>query len=428
LTTVTRNWDGRSDRVIRDANGNVLSDEKSFYKTPSWSWNEIKSGTELPKWRSLVKAHSPATTAYTRSGMTVRVVPGQISTYWKSGLTYRWDHVSGDIIYPSSVGYVQPIRIVDLRNQVHIAWLNKASKKLRTMQSGVSVGELRETLHMVRHPLESLKKGFHDYLVATPLNAKAKTTKRGRAINSRDKRKAIAQAISGTYLEYANGWGPLVRDVISASQTVAEHFTPSGIAYERVTARASAQEMKSSKQVSAYQTTGSDMASWRRTQVVVSTSGVRYVGEVVVSHGGSADDLLRSAGLQMREFVPTMWELLPLSYVADYFINMGSLLEAFCFMSGKRTWWSGSQRDVADSVITGETGPDVGTVAISRSGSLGSCTVHATNFTRFDPGTITPHLEFSLPGKYLFSKLANVTSLFVQARTSSRQLSRLLHG
>jgi hypothetical protein len=36
------------------------------------------------------------------------------------------------------------------------------------------------------------------------------------------------------------------------------------------------------------------------------------------------------SGFQFRDFVPTVWELIPYSFVSDYFVNIGDILEAAC--------------------------------------------------------------------------------------------------
>lgn len=429
MSTLTRYWKGSYQVVSYDGFDKEIVGSRNTvaFSSPTRTWDDSKIGANNPNWRRQVRKHEQATTPYTRSAMSIRVNPGTVQGRYEVGGGVETDIVvKGDLCFPSSMAYFSPIVVKDLSTAVYLKWLKKAQSELRTSQGLVSLGELRETIHAIRHPLESLKKGFADYIRAVPTEARRRIS-RTSAKSVKKRAKAVAQAVSGTYLEYANGWGPLVSEIDSTSRTLAEHFAAPGVSYRRVEAVESQSETFSSKQVTAFETSGHPFAQWRRFQHVHKTSSVKIVGEVVVAHNGDPGRLMEASGFSLENFVPTVYELIPLSYVADYFWNMGDILEAFSFISGNRAWWSRSSVNKSEGSVSGSLVP-VQPGIITRSGSVGSCEIRGTSMVRDDPGTTSIGLEFKLPGSHLFSKLANVASLGVQSFTASKLLNRLIHG
>lgn len=358
--------------------------------------------------------------------MRIRVEPGNVESSFDVGGGIRATvTVRGDIIHPSSMTFHAPVAVRDLKSDTYLAWQRKANAELTTSRGIVTLGELRETIHAIRHPLQSLKSGISDYLNAVPSRASARIGRVG-ARSTKKRARAVAQAISGTYLEYANGWAPLISDVDATARTLAEHFTKVGVQYRRVEATLSADNINSSKQVTAFETTGDPSCEWRRFQLVKRKSSCKIVGEVVVRSDGSPGSLSQAAGFDLSQFIPSIWELIPLSYVADYFVNIGDILEGMSFCSGNRAWWSRTTLNTSNGIVTGSLVSATGTS--TRVGGLGRCVISGTSMERDDPGDLSIPLRFELPGRHLFSKLANVGSLGIQAFTASKTLNRLIHG
>jgi hypothetical protein len=436
---VTYTWTGKLTKQERFSGetGEVLLRFDDFPWFPeSRTVSDTRTKVTDPNWKSKVRRHENATLPYYADRRRYKLTTGKIErvAYASFGLFDRWETVGNLVMirdYPPPAA--RPTNDM-FESRAYLKWVKKANKELRTLQSGVSLGELRETIHAIRHPLESLKKGLSDYLRAVPSRAEKRLGGNARRMSRGKRSKAVGQAISGTYLEYANGWAPLVGDIDAAARTLAEHFTASGVSYRKITTS----ERETDEVHSQYYnpSNGTDFPVILVDRKDTFENSVRITGEVAVHHTGSSSELLNSSGFTLGEFVPTAWELLPLSYVADYFFNIGDVLSSYAFLNGSRTWWSVTDRRRRLVTMKGSVNYDVelpgGYPYYSRHvyarGNPGSCEYEHTLISRSNPSYITPYIEFSLPGSHLLKRLANVSSLGVQALTSSRQLNRLIHG
>jgi hypothetical protein len=239
-------------------------------------------------------------------------------------------------------------------------------------------------------------------------------------------KRAITDAISGTLLEYQNGWAPLVREIDSASRALATHFAAAGVSTETVVGKGGSEPSGTSLVQVQSVANGTYTANY----AVRKEASCRVVGQVVCSHTGSTEDLLRSAGFTWGNFAATIWELLPLSYVADYFLNMGNVLQAYALLRGSVPWTSRSSKTLV--TITG-VGSNVafntfGGTLVWQKGHVGSSVTRLKSFERDVILTFVPSLTIQLPGSGLLRRLSNTSALLFQARSSSRQISRLYNG
>lgn len=388
------------------------------------NFSETKSGISNPLWRTQVRNHQNATTPYSCDRLKVDRPKDGWSYVTKNTL------VPGQLEIEDSRGwFIQSITVPQLgstsglSSQAYMTFVRKANEEMRALQAFVSLGELRETLHSIRHPADALKRGIQDYLIAAKIRSQRAVWKHP----ARSRRRIIADVLSGTYLEYANGWKPLMADIEGASRALAEHFNPSGLGYRKVSATARAPTAVVTP--AAFISGAGGHFSWYQQDFEEREASCRIVGEVVVRCDGSVEALGESLGFRLREFVPTVWELIPISYVADYFVNIGTALEAWCFNKASVTWWSQGTRRKSVRIHLGipKPQPTPGGLnqLVSYAGNPGEVKLTRTGFVRTFPTDATPTLAFSLPDKHLFAKLANVSSLLWQARSSSKAISEL---
>jgi len=193
-------------------------------------------------------------------------------------------------------------------------------------QGGVFVGEFRKVAAMIAGTASRLKHGVISYL------RKATSLKKtpggpGRPLNN-------------LYLESVFGWQPLVSDCINGAKAIGR------LLHENVPVRFRAQgiaNIETCLDLGVHTSSpGGTFGVERRTQ---STSKVTYYGsfkgtinESAIDH--SAQRVISMGGFDLRSFIPTVWELIPYSFLIDYFVNVGELLEAMCTDTDSVAWLS----------------------------------------------------------------------------------------
>jgi hypothetical protein len=85
-----------------------------------------------------------------------------------------------------------------------------------------------------------------------------------------------------------------------------------------------------------------------RTEVKESTT-YRYRGDVVARAATTFQDRLARWGFTPSEFIPTAWEILPWSFLFDYFVSVGDFIDASFADTSALKWVSQTRRRVKTS-------------------------------------------------------------------------------
>jgi hypothetical protein len=189
--------------------------------------------------------------------------------------------------------------------------LQEALGDLMKARVGISLilGELGETLRLMRNPLQSLGKLLNDL-----------RWKRG-IINPKV---ALADCLAGSWLTAIYGMIPLMQDIQDIMETAEAGLDRDINALIR--SRGGTSKNTASTTVAATDTVAGPFR-WRRQvsdDVVTKATCVVYARWKLDASG------LRSAdwGFDPRQFPSVAWELLPLSFVVDWVLNVGSWLQA----------------------------------------------------------------------------------------------------
>lgn len=211
-------------------------------------------------------------------------------------------------------------------------------KELRALQGLVVLGELRKTLQLIKRPLSSLRNGINDYFTAV--------SKRSRGV----KRTRLKGVLADTWLEYSFGWTPLLSDVRGLAEVAAR------LQYEhrRRVIRVFANDIVPI-QYSKLSTNAAEYAVVQRTQKdTEEASCILRIGMDVrssVGYGSVFDNLRRLSGFDFSEFVPAVWELVPWSFLVDYFSNVGEVLDAFSADTSMVRWVNMTEITSAERVV-----------------------------------------------------------------------------
>jgi hypothetical protein len=329
----------------------------------------------------------------------------------QSGPLYRTTltgHVAGYLMYGYTPSHWVPIDPSIAYNRGLVNYL----KHVRSVQVAFSaptfLGELAETIHMIRHPAQGLRNLLDDYVGAVKRRKRARPNK-------------WKKDLSSMWLEYSFGWVPLLHDIKDAAE-----------AYHRAT-----EKVREQVPVTAYGIHETRQDNWCYAGPALSLSGhaacppLYYVAEAknkaVVRFRGMVKRQVDATpwgnkelfGFTPSEFLPTAWELLPWSFLVDYFSNIGDIVTASVADRSSVAWTNVStvvfqSTEIDSSVMPVKDARFYGWgCATATGGKPSTAKMVRRTVQRSTPNDIGfPKLEFELPGRP--AQWANMTALFAQ--------------
>jgi len=210
------------------------------------------------------------------------------------------------------------------QNQALTRFYINARKAQTILQTGVVIGTLGQTLREIVHSAQGIRRGLFTYLGAVSHGNFLRTVKRNR--NSASQLKFVRER----WLEGSFGWLPLVHDIDDAMNLLATN--PDWLE-ERVFVRGYGETesviTKNSGTLFTYKWETLTKDKWQ----------VIYYGSVYrrSPYACPARDTGPS-GLDPSNWLPTLWEIIPYSFVADYFFNIQQILSAYSFNQALIKW------------------------------------------------------------------------------------------
>lgn len=289
----------------------------------------VTYGDNLKNWRRLIATGLDATTTLTADVATIQPgsLNGSFHTYVVPVGSYgQNDEATGraqgaGFLIPSDPGSGGGIDVTSADNAAKFHFTQKGISVTQKFQGGIFLGELRETLHMIRQPAKAFREGLSRYFISV---------KKLRRIRNR---KLLGRAVTDTWLEFAFGWRPLVSDIDAGAKALAD-LQASDPSFERITGRGSSFVDRGSLPVGA----SNGGLSWTYRPARFDKATVIYRGAIGVTP--SKSKLLDPAylGFDPVSWVPTVWELIPYSFLVDYFTNIGDVINAWAFQRGSLRW------------------------------------------------------------------------------------------
>jgi hypothetical protein len=276
----------------------------------------------LPHYRDIIRNGGNATTAL--SGTLMRVL-SQVDADLHFGIQlkagsptfgYRDVKVKGPVVQPDfsmSPPLVGSDLMIQAENQARTQFYSHLASEQSAFKGAVFTGELRETLHAIRHPALALRRGVGEYL--------GYVKRHGRLQPLRKRRSWVRK----TWLEYSLGWSPLISDIDSAIQQFYRSKWIRPI-FVMVRGRGRAESLISSTAVEKNLGYGFHI-SWNN--VHKHRADIKYYGLIKSTGQGIPDG--HSYGFSPWEFVPTVWELIPYSFLVDYFTNIGNIISSWSY-------------------------------------------------------------------------------------------------
>jgi len=270
-----------------------------------------------------------------------------------------------------------------LQTRAKLAFLSKIRDEQSPFKALPFLGELKETIAMLRNPLNGIRRHTLRYAGSVRRNA-GRLKKAGH----------ISDMLTDMYLQWTYGVAPLLNDIQSLKEAYSRLFdnTPVDIPL-RVTVKDTVAG-SDGVTVAPYSTVPVYIQNtWQSTARVQIKGALRY--DVSRSRIGKAMDL---SGFKLEEFIPTLWELCPYSFVFDYITNVGDVIGGACTsLAGLRWYWQ-STGVIKRRVNFCVPGPSSG---LSRTWplDLAICALENRTFNRDKPSLSVSlrDFEFQLP-------------------------------
>jgi hypothetical protein len=283
-------------------------------------------------------------------------------------------------------------------------------KQIRQQISGPTfLGELAESIGMIRRPASGIIKSAGKYLDSL---GKVQKTSLARYKTRARQTKYLLDAAANLILEVNFGWKPLINDckdiAISVARTILEirHRVVRGYdeGNQTILINHSISPVSNDLNVDSVQARNVNYRSLYRGAVKAFADGPL----------GPARSIVELSGFNLREFVPTLWELLPWSFLVDYFLNIGDLLEANLTDTSQIAWTThttvnSTSYETLQRVVSRY--PDR-LISMTGNSCFGETRVASSVVSRANsPTAPSLPLTFSWPGKK--SQFANMISLLI---------------
>ena len=410
-TTKTLSWIKFQDRTLYD-DGVLQYSVNEIYRGSN-SYTCARTGYNNPNWRSIIKSGGDATTVLVGNNVQVRRAEPLLYTAGfvpnpKVGAKDSYTEIIRGFFSETTQvpSMVSGTSLQSADNQA----LSRAYANLNAVQSQfqgvVFLGELKETLHLLKHPFKGVEDAVKGYL--RDLRS-SKSFKQYKEKRSRGNRNSFLTTAANAWLETAFGIKPLISDVKDLAEAVLKQkygiksSTISGSGYSIA-----------SRDDFGYGACG-QTGEYKFSYVDRTTRMVRYKGRIdgtATAAYGSAEGVLNSLGFNLENFVPSLYELIPYSFLVDYFTNLGDLINAGCSSQAglkfvvrtERT--ETSRAGVLSPYSLNTSNPRYWTGNISP----GSVLISQSTVSRSSSSKLgMPSLEFSFPGADMHA--ANILAL-----------------
>lgn len=326
--------------------------------------------------------------------------------------TYKSYAMFGDFIPDPVSGFNSPLDKVSLTLADNIAkakYLSNIQSNRTAFQGGVFFGEIAETLHLIKSPLSALQHGLGSYL-----NTLKKRRSGFQRLPMNNRLSRASKMIADTWLEYSFGWRPLLMDIDGAMQALARISTNERFAGAPCIGHGSDKFVKS------HQISVASAGSHKHTALQTDTFEVfvKYYGWL--GHDfASTSSWNTQLGFTFEQFVPTVWELIPYSFLVDYFTNIGDIIYGITTNTTGLNWTGRTQVEKCTTVVyplvAGLLSPPSDLICVVNVVGDAKLTYAYKKVSRAAyNSSLVPTLDFHVPGRW--NRYVNIAALLLGGR------------
>lgn len=294
----------------------------------SFTRTRSRSGGTVPGWKQRIANHQSATSNFDATDFAFKK---QIGTS-VAARTYSFFY--GVIWHEKNEGFYNVGTFPsapDFSGSAYTSAHNEAVERLYDVirsiespaQTGEDIGEYKQTVNQIRRPMAGLLD-----LTSYCANNHVGLLKKARWNNI----KATAKAMADLTLEYRFGLQPLLKTLADATVALENRDVMSEFFHFNVKGKGTT---ATSPQ---YGWTGSGAIQHMYQFQYITQFTVRYKGEYRIDHNVDRRSFAGSLGLTWREFIPTIWNLIPYSFLVDYVTNLGSFLSVLSVPWSNIAW------------------------------------------------------------------------------------------
>jgi len=378
------------------------------------TWQRTTDPDSFPDWRRRISLGVASTSNLYGRKQRCRVIHGDVTliTQSVSSSTRAVSSVNGPCapIDLSLISFTDTL----LYDRCKMDFLKKVQEAQTLFQSGVFIGELKETVSLITRPGRLIRKAVDGY-VSRVKKIRARKAKDFR--HTRTPRQYLRE-ISDEWLEFQFGVKPLVNDVADAARALAD------LSLRRDSRVVQARLTSDSTGVDVNWSSGSiGHLQWAYDRTSRYTSSVQFKGAVwcnTTNVSAFADKF----GFVPQAWIPTAWELVPWSFLIDYFVNIGDLLSAVSYGTSNVTWSQSTSRVSRETTIEARrfirNATFWSTISLVVTSAPKSVSL-VTEVNRVASPSLCPVLIFSVPGMES-TRWLNIAALVAGRRSDTTRL------
>lgn len=368
-------------------------------------------------WKERLRAGRSATssmTAVRRLESLANDGYGYVHAHIPGGI-HRWGEVRGALVDHNLASVSDPssLLITSVQNQAIQDINNQIRAASKSLQGLVALGELGESVRMVNRMGRDLFGRTRAYLSELQHLARYLTPQN------------LLRTVSERWIEYRFGIRPLVLDIggfIDACYQNRYGRPP------RVLIRT--QRISTEKNPTTTSTYGLGHFLIRSKAEKSSTYGVRLYGAVGLTDS-DIPPFSQEFGLTLDEFVPTLWELIPYSFLVDYASNIGAIVDAYSLNKSGVRWLAKGELRESETFLTATVTPSFVSSYVIDDSIVRPCTPLRRVWRQIDRnvsdvGSLIPSLEFRIPGSS--TQWLNIAALAHLHSDTSHRLRQRLRG
>lgn len=403
------------------------------YATTSDHGDQVTLESKLPGWRRRVMLGLNATTPFIGERRRFEYSEGHAYAKRRCGASeppLGWGHIEeyGDLSQGLTVATdlpAAPSGVVN--NDVHGRAMMRFIRECRAAQGAFRgatwMAELADTIRTIRNPARTLRRGIDDYVRDARRAARKANNGRRPPVNRAEaeellrrepkRARAMGRAVTDSWLEYQFGWQPLVSDIgngVLAGLRLSRRLTPRK--------RVNAVESEKADPTVTIQSRGVAGHTLDWEVHTFTESSVLFYGAVTIEVDSPSLGITQEFGLRARDFAPALWEIIPYSFLIDYFSNLGDVVEVLSFPKSDIQWVArtvrnSSIRDCTRTRIrrTGSSPPASGSYLLMDY----TPSTYRWERTYIDrhaySDSLAPRLVLEIPGSSQFRKYLNMGAL-----------------